>query len=77
MLFLWLISDIIKIIFIQLWWALHLFKKKNTHNPSFKFSLYLAALGLLATLVASASYSLVAVCRLHSAVASLLVESRL
>ena len=76
MFFLWLVSDIIKIIFIQLRWALHLFFKKP-HNPSFKFSLYLAALGLLAALVASGSHSVVAVRRLHTAVASLLAESRL
>ena len=56
--FLWLISDIIKIIFIQLWWALHLFLKRP-HNPSFKCYLYLAALGLLAALAASGSSSLV------------------
>ena len=64
MFFLWLVSDIIKIIFIQLRWALHLFLKKP-HNPSFKFSLYLAALGLLAALVASGSHSVVAVPASH------------
>ena len=72
--FLWLISDSIKIIFIQLWWALHLFLKRP-HNPSFKCYLYLAALGL--AFAASGSSSLVVAGRLLTAVVFLVVAPSL